>query len=1765
MANQSQQPNVTPTPQPTPNPMPSGGLPVLNMNPVGSVVPPGAAPTGITPPASVLNYMGHGLTAAPSMTAAAITAGLNPAQANMYNQIMGTVQMYKNLNGMPIQDAKQHYKTLSSDAQSMIKAMYGSPAWTNTDNWITQTLKSVGKTALEAAASPLIALYKAAGVEGKIINAPYLFGRELTQGGSIWDSQAYKNAWNGTGVFDTGTLANLTKTYGKANAFIAEGVLKGDTPGKIIDNYGKVDGDLMKGLVSMLGNTKEFNSMMDEFRGAQVSPGRDAMRVMMNVPNTDSHFYTTGKWKYSTGAVDAFYEIMHDPLTYLTGGGSDAVEATVKGARLADKLLDPALRDATAEQIFAKGTKISNDWDNLYGPAVQRLAEADAAKDPIARAAAMENIRKNAPEINNPDFLELVTKSFKASNEFNSEGIKQFAKTMQGAQELHMGVVDGPTGLRMGIPVARRERQFTSGANRFISDALNGKITPEMEKVAEKKGLQGLLDIGSTLDEATQLPTSVYNPELNSFQKQITLGRRLTRMVQMHPGHEVINVMDDNVKQTANVFNRYLRLAGYPKYAADITTSAFVYANPVDRVTAVRGLYSQILNLMGVPEEKRLAVLSQKFGDTGLFATTRDAAINPEHLKAWKQVEPIMVDSAKGNEGVYSSINGPIHGFQGKPHIGGLDFNGPELAPFGFNFNKEGSAAHSIAHALGGLIRHAWTRKIVDGWAFGSIFPRMGTRGTIEQGIFHWLTAPVKNITTWSKGRAVNKLLIAASGDNTKVPFMTRGLRTVFGINPAKWIPEKSIYDQAGLKTVQGHLDKALVNGKEVWQLAEHADVIHALAQRIDRYAGGDPVREQIMYKILKHPSRIKAAEVNSISAKSAAHSGVLGGSIDDPLLTGNQIQRMLKAVGYKATGKFKNVDPAQIAKDLGEDALADRHFRNWAPIFKSWNRVRGDDFHFGLTFMKHNALRTAEDFSNALKEILTHFGVNPDTLEVESKAQFNKYKNFSMETYRDVANKGMSEVQSVVNRIQHALSDAYVTFHGSSDPEKFNNTLVRYIRKTAASEMEQNGVTQNTAIIKALDSVDHNAFRELTRDNHMDTVFKSDLEEINKVDWTKGGNVLGKVMAAIKQWAEKGPMNHGLEMMDAQINWLFNQPALHVATMSLNEKYLPMEREMFDALVKEGYSKTTALDIAERHFIELAEKNAANQVLKFVDTAAKQSNLAFTMRTTGRFYRAQEQYMRRIVRLWDYKARSLYRTRLLHLGIDNAGFIHKDQNGNPYITVPGDASLFHAINNTMDFFLNRPDATVVTPMFANFNMNLLQSSPSLSPDAGVPAFSGPLMSIPILGLKALLNKLPWAWSKEASTSIDSVMLGSKSANLTLSKTEPVFAQRLLEMLPKSEQDHQYASAAMMAIAYNAKNGFGELTPQSIQGMDPATYKSKAQDYIDNLHVTVNNILGLRALLGMLSPIAPTLGEKDVPYGFTNAGITNLSAGFNDILQGVMRNDEGLTDPYETALAIFTANNPGMSIFAVGKSDKAAKLLQSYTQNTENWIITHNKWVNNSDSGIANAAMIFAPDMGKYDANAYAWMQSTGMIKQKPLKDYLQQVLTAQDVQAYWNAKTREEALLATNDPSRNNAVKDAQAEQQAILDANPVAALQINDAKNTLATYQNNFAGLGALLQRKDFDIPDAMRKKMQTVYNLAQLAINDMTTDKNGLGVINAAHDKNVTKQTYINEIARIGGAAKPGDAPTDPQIAEALKSIIVPLLNNLSKTTLKAGITQ
>ena len=237
-------------------------------------------------------------------------------------------------------------------------------------------------------------------------------------------------------------------------------------------------------------------------------------------------------------------------------------------------------------------------------------------------------------------------------------------------------------------------------------------------------------------------------------------------------------------------------------------------------------------------------------------------------------------------------------------------------------------------------------------------------------------------------------------------------------------------------------------------------------------------------------------------------------------------------------------------------------------------------------------------------------------------------------------------------------------------------------------------------------------------------------------------------------------------------------------------------------------------------------------------------------------------------------------------------------------------------------------------------------------------------------------------------------------------------------------------------MAYNAANG---------NNLDANASDQVKADYVKNIRISAHNIIFLRNLLGLISPASTTLTEsKDVPDYLKRVGVTSLRSEFYDILDSInQRNNGDIQDPYELALVTFMGKNPGKLIYTVSRSDKQMRVVVKETSQLNQWARENTATIKK----YGEAAYIFAPHVGKLNANSFNYLQAAGLITSKSLEKYYDDVLVSQDKQAYYDIGTKEKAdLLLEGDGFKRQAIVDNATEaRKALFTSNPLlkAAMQ--------------------------------------------------------------------------------------------------------------------------
>jgi hypothetical protein len=614
------------------------------------------------------------------------------------------------------------------------------------------------------------------------------------------------------------------------------------------------------------------------------------------------------------------------------------------------------------------------------------------------------------------------------------------------------------------------------------------------------------------------------------------------------------------------------------------------------------------------------------------------------------------------------------------------------------------------------------------------------------------------------------------------------------------------------------------------------------------------------------------------------------------------------------------------------------------------------------------------------------------------------------------------------------------------------------------------------------------------------------------------------------------------------------------VTYAQLRKKYAGIEREFVRQQVKnelgpfagatQGQIDTVTEKyraIAERRFTELAVREAADTILKFADNPKIRSNFSFSLRTIGRYYRATEDFYRRIYRLKDVAPRTLYRLRLTNVGIEASGAIHNDANGEPYVVMPMDNVIFKATDGAIRTLTGNTGYS--QPLFNEFTFKLRMVNPSFSQDAGLPTLSGPIAGLGVIGIKNLLGivpgKIPFIggaiqpYSQQLGESIDTFALGNIGDNVDVFRAVvPSSLQRVWGMLPFDEKSRQETTAAMQAIAYNAAYGIG-IAPD-------ATDEEKAK-YLDNIRISAHNVLFMRHFLGLFSPVAPgTMESVGVPDYIKETGITSLRSEFFDILNGVIATSNGdITDPYEEALATYIGTNPGKLIYTVSREDKQTRVLIKNTDKLKNWGIKNAKMVEQ----YGEAAYIFAPQMGDFNAATYNWIQSAGLVKSKSVEKYLRDVQTAEDKQKYYDIARQEKEILGNmSDPQlRANVIKAATQQRAALKANNPLLNSALIGEGNTIGNEQVLMNSVEQMINNPSVEINPATRQRMALAIKMMREFIA-FSTDPELKNVVNRAQLKAARKaqiEANLNDLM-LG----------DLYVTEANRAIFRSILNFYSR---------
>jgi hypothetical protein len=1678
----------------------------------------------------------------PNLYSAAQRANLLPEEQSQLEQMSWAVKKNKELTRMNSADARKAFEGLDPDAQEGLKFFYGDADYMQAPPDFGDRAIGALKFAAKTAVSPLIAVFKVAGAYNRAINTPYLVSRQVAQGENIFSANVWSDAWNGTDVYDNGALKEATDRFGKANIYIAKGLLAGKRPGEILEAYGELTPEIAKAFETAFNEPEEFKQVLDAAKYAQVSLGRDVARMLDTKPPKNGALagdYIDGTTKNISGFIDFAYQIVIDPFTWITGGASGAAR---KGSQLAAMVTNAAQSGNVGYGVSRafKDKGVQTLWNDQLGPAIEKLSQAETVAE---RAKIRRAIGKLTPGYNNDEAIAFLERN----KVFNADEAEKVFSDAENTYLLLSGRVDGITYRRNGIAVARNNRRLSDGFNNMLDSVFNKTVSKQSIDEFEAKGEKAfdvLLKSGENSDKA-------FNPniaDLFKIEDDIKGLKRFAlkagRFAARNPAGQQILIGDDAVKTIDTV--RLVARQVVNRDMADFISQKFLQSSEDEQVVIVRNLYAAVMQragLVGDPNGEKLMhdILKRTLNERAGFTTTVKTEIDAPFSKVmsknalkYENETPLLAGSSAIQPSQLAGAIGPL-----------------PYEQIALEANSIRSKKNLLVAAMG-TPNSKLAKDFVDFWSIFTLFPRLGVRSAIDEGFMYTLTAPARDLLDFAKGsgRKLNKSGMAYTASNASQGPIAELLRKSFKKNPA---------DLLGIEA-RNEIIEAIAKREKV-SIAEvsHLKINQEIAQRANVFIRNlDPVeRDYWTQAMVYHPDLL-----NSMAQSIAART-TLGGKLDQEIIAEqlniSKLTEALNTIGKEATGKrFKFGKYQEIEVDklraAGDDFVTLAHYDNWFIRFAT-PRQHGKLELPGpyrvspaVAFFANNGLETPDDLVRAVDGMMTRLGMTKenDFWKVADEAQpaLKKFLSYFGDTVQ-WRQKGLGDEDIAQIYLERMLMDLRDNFHGG--PRLYNKELMDKVK----TNYEKLLITQDET-------------GRAINDKWMKAANQISIEEF--ADATKGFQPTGYINTRVEfpdftdvETAWKRTGNNMMELMDRQVNGILRSPAVNISYLHLRKNYSGIEREYADNIVQkalrdnpDSYSlpwqraqlERRAKDLSEKRFTELAMEEAADTVLKFADNPGIRTNFAVSVRTVGRFYRATEDFYRRIYRLKDVAPRVLYRMRLAHLGLNASGMFYEDSEGAPYIMMPMDNIIFKATDTTIRTLTGNTDSEYKQPLFNDFTMKLTLANPSFSPDAGLPTFSGPIAALSAIGIRNLLGTVDSPAIQKVGQEIDNMALGPIGDNIDIARAIiPSTLLKIYQTLPVNEKSRQEVTAAQQAIAYNAANG---------KYLEPNATDEEKYKYLKNIRISAHNVMVMRSVLGLISPVTPTVQESQgVPSYLLDVGITGLRNEFWDIYEAVYKKyGDDVQDPYEQALVIFTGKYPGKIAYTVARDTKQTKVLISKTNDMKNWSLANKKFIDT----YGEAAYIFGPHTGDFNAGVFNWMQASGLLEDKKLEQYYDDVLVAEDKQKYFGIASWEKESLATETrvSERKFIIDSATTARKQLLASNPLLLGAITGGGNEIATEERMLRSLKQVVM----DNSDAVSSGTKMKLKVAIQAMEDfvaLANDEEVRGLYNATQIKRDTRTSVEALLDQLGSQ--------DFAIKEATKAIFNSILKYYSRDTYSA----
>lgn len=475
------------------------------------------------------------------------------------------------------------------------------------------------------------------------------------------------------------------------------------------------------------------------------------------------------------------------------------------------------------------------------------------------------------------------------------------------------------------------------------------------------------------------------------------------------------------------------------------------------------------------------------------------------------------------------------------------------------------------------------------------------------------------------------------------------------------------------------------------------------------------------------------------------------------------------------------------------------------------------------------------------------------------------------------------------------------------------------------------------------------------------------------------------------------------------------------------------------------GYQAQMAAQVGEkaarRHVSRLAEDRAYAFTLSYMDNPQNRSLMAWKVRNVARYYRATEDFYRRVARAGKNYPIGLWRTQLVYDVLDDTGFVYTDDNGDKYFMYPGTQPLMSALNAAIGTLMGTEMLDMEYPFMLGGKVNML--TPSADPNQAFPAVAGPFAAFT---WKTAAARFP------ALDKFNRYVLGQYGENydksvsgILIESFMPAGISRVVRALDDDERESVLAGAAKDAMAIAIAN---DLVPADDN--DPGWADAMA---------SVNNmawsLVVVRFALSMIVPASPQRYNDNVTEYARMQGVVDFRNAFLDLVQ--KKSDAGAENPFGEALADWYKFNPDLFPYTISKTEEAAEVKGEIRQLAPlKYAREVSEWWDNNQSVIKEypqTAFFLAPQVEGFSWEGWGLVKGEGFRVSKDLDTFMRDALSAIDEFHYYATYEdyqRDIDALDPRIPEQYSQIRDLEEQRSAdlkyIKERNPFTKVKLSD-----------------------------------------------------------------------------------------------------------------------